>query len=450
MLQKRRNLSTYVWDEPLCSNDLQNHADEVVGQYWGIIATIAMSLAAGLAFLPLRISLYEIFLALHIVLVIVTLVGCWYHIVPHFGFDYGYEVWLYIAFAFWAADRLARLARIAFYNGLASSKAVVEAIPDTNVLQITVFPRDTSGFGPGQHTFLYFIGPGKFWENHPFSVAGWTSGKEPPTGSAVSSPLSTSVSESNAGDQEKRVSDIVTTSRDASPQAHSHGGRASLRFLVRVHSGATATLQRRLSSSSSSGSFGGSPKMEVALYNEGPYGGHRASMVPLYTADTILCLVGGIGITNALGYLQQYATMKNRQRQAGGGATISRGIMKRASRFFLAWTAREMALIRHVERNFVAEVEGIECAFWCTGDAAAEKKNGSVEDGRGAGAANLATVKPGRMDLRTVIRSATEDGRQLAVMVCGPGAMADAATREVVECVKDGLAVRLIVEEFAW
>lgn len=409
-----------------------------------------MCLTVGFAFLPLRIGFYETFLALHIVLVVLTLVGCWYHIVPHFGFDFGYEVWLYIAFAFWAADRLARLARVAFYNGLASSKAVVEAIPDTNVLQITVFPRTTSGFGPGQHSFLYFVGLGKFWESHPFSVAGWTSGKETPTGSTTSPPLSTSVSESNAGEQEKHTSDIVTTPRDASPQAHSHGGRASLRFLVRVHSGATATLQRRLSTYSSSALFGGSHRMQIALYNEGPYGGHRASLLSLYTAETVLCLVGGIGITNALGYVQEYATIKNLHRQAGGGETTSRGIMKRASRFILAWTAREMALIRHVERNILAEVEGIEYAFWCTGPAAAEEKTGSVEDGRGAVATNLATVKAGRMDLRAVIRSAAEDGRQMAVLVCGPGAMADAATKEVVDCVKDGFAVRLIVEEFAW
>ncbi|KAB5513505.1 hypothetical protein GE09DRAFT_1162107 [Coniochaeta sp. 2T2.1] len=422
--------------------------------YWGIISTIAMCITAGSAFLPLRINFYDIYLALHIVLVVLTLAGCWYHIVPHFGFDFGYEVWLYIAFAFWAADRLARFARVAFYNGVASSKAVVEAIPDTDVLQITVFPRTTSGFGPGQHTFLYIVGLGKFWENHPFSVAGWTDGKDTPTGPypSTSSPLSQSVSKSNTGEPEKHTSDIVTIPRDTSPRSHSHGGPASLRFLVRVHSGATATLQRRLSSPSLA-RFGGSPRMEIALYNEGPYGGHRATLLPLSTAETVLCLVGGIGITNALGYVQEYATMKNLQRQAGGGETskmASRGIMRRVTRFILAWTAREMGLIRHVEQNILGEVEEVEYAFWCTGSAAAEEKTGCMEENRGAVPGNLATVKAGRMDLRTAIRSAVEDKHQLAVMVCGPGAMADAARREVVDCVKDGLAICLIAEEFAW
>ncbi|OIW24571.1 hypothetical protein CONLIGDRAFT_636726 [Coniochaeta ligniaria NRRL 30616] len=415
--------------------------------YWGIIATIAMCLAVGFAILPLRINFYETFLALHIVLVVVTLVGCWYHLVPHFGFDYGYQVWLYIAFAFWAADRLARLARLAFYNRFGSAEAVVEAIPDTNVLQITVFPRTISSFGPGQHSFLYFVGLGRFWESHPFSVAGWTGGASAPaTIPSLSSPVS-----SNSDEQEKQISSVATTPHGTNPRPHSNSGRPSLRFLTRVHSGATATLQQRLYSSSSPV---GSPRMEISVYNEGPYAGHRATLQPLYTADTILCLVGGIGITNALGYVQEYSAIKNVERQTGGNetseSTTSGQIMKRAKRFILAWTAREMALIRHVEQNILGDVEGVEYAFWCTGSVGIKEKKGSSDNGHDAGAGDLAPVTMGRMDLRTVIRSAVERGHETAVMLCGPGAMADAATREVVDCLKDGFAVHLNVEEFAW
>ncbi len=55
--------------------------------------------------------------------------------------QYGYQVWLYICFAFWSADRFARLARIVYYNRIGDAKATVEAIPGCNVLQVTVFPR---------------------------------------------------------------------------------------------------------------------------------------------------------------------------------------------------------------------------------------------------------------------------------------------------------------------
>src|ERR1700761_1696244 len=115
-----------------------------------------MCLATGFAFLPLRLKFYESFLVLHIILVILALVGCWYHLVPHFGYDYGYQVWLYICFAFWSADRAARLVRIAYYNRLGSSRTVVEAIPGCNVMQVTIYPRVSWKFSPGQHSFLYF------------------------------------------------------------------------------------------------------------------------------------------------------------------------------------------------------------------------------------------------------------------------------------------------------
>ena len=62
-----------------------------ISQWWGIIATIALCLAAGFAILPIRIRYYEFFLVTHIIFVIVALVGCWYHLIPHFGYVFGYQ-----------------------------------------------------------------------------------------------------------------------------------------------------------------------------------------------------------------------------------------------------------------------------------------------------------------------------------------------------------------------
>jgi predicted ferric reductase len=133
-----------------------------------------MCLAAGFAVLSLRLKWNECFLILHMALVILTMVGCCYHLVPHFEFDYSYQVWLYLCFAFWSADRLARLGRLAFYNRFGSSKAIISAIEDSDIMQVTVFPRIAWGFSPGQHSFLYPPGLGKFWESHPFSVTSWS------------------------------------------------------------------------------------------------------------------------------------------------------------------------------------------------------------------------------------------------------------------------------------
>jgi hypothetical protein len=163
--------------------------------------------------------------------------------------------------------------------------------------------------------------------------------------------------------------------------------------------------------------------------------------------------VGGIGITNALGFIQEYT--RGRLQRGESSGTTSR-IMKRAKRFIFAWSAKEMALIQHVKQNFLAhndEIEGVECLFWCTGPFAAAQ-NESIDDEshkvESLTSGTVAGVTVGRMDIGNVIRSSLEEGHQTTVLVCGPGNMADEVTREVVRCVRDGFRVDLIEEAFAW
>ena len=98
-----------------------------------------MCLTVSFAILPLRIKFYDLFLITHIALVILALIGCWHHLVPHFRFIYGYQVWLYICFAFWSADRLARLGCIAFYNVLERSTATIERIQSVTLSMLPCF-----------------------------------------------------------------------------------------------------------------------------------------------------------------------------------------------------------------------------------------------------------------------------------------------------------------------
>jgi len=378
-----------------------------------------MCLVIGFAVLPLRAHLYEPFLALHIALVILTLVGCWYHLVPHFGYDYGYQVWLYISFAYWAFERTYRVARVAYYNHLGRSKALIEAIPGCDIMQITIYPRTTSGFGPGQHSFLYFPSLGKFWDSHPFSVAGW--GSQTTLTSAPGFP--TVIDQGN----EKEAHESMSR---ATP-VHGYSGHepASIRFLVRPHSGITSTIRRRLSSSSSG-------SMELSAYCEGPYAGHRATLYPLYYADTILCIVGGIGITHILGIIQEYASPAVSSHSGGNAKTIQ------ARRLILAWTARELGLIEHVRRNMLPNVAGIECLFFCTESVDGDQKLGSTEE--------TTAMTAGRMDIANVVSGAVEVGRRTVVVVCAPGNMADEVTRQTVKSVKDGFKIDLVEETFAW
>ncbi|KFX94318.1 hypothetical protein O988_06381 [Pseudogymnoascus sp. VKM F-3808] len=388
--------------------------------WWGIIATIALCLAAGFAILPIRIRYYEFFLVTHIVFVIIALVGCWYHLIPHFGFVFGYQTWLYIAFAFWAADRFARLVRVAYYNRLSGSTALIETIPGCDIMQVTVFPRAAWDFGPGQHSFLYLAGLGKFWESHPFSIAGWK-GQLPTTTTSASAPPSppSPFSGSAVKDEEAKDSGVVSlgsqpNSTTTLPDTQTQG-KAYIRFLIRAHSGMTSTLQRRLLSSPSRSS------LEASVYTEGPYAGHRATLHPLFIADTVLCIVGGIGITNILGFVQEYS---NANLRASARSGKSQRIMKKARRFILAWSAREMTLIEHVKEAFLLpkdEVDGIEYSFWCTrSSGVAEPKIDTVHEeiqkDEGVAQSSPTDITAGRMDIRSVMRAHVETGQQTTVM----------------------------------
>ncbi|KAI3336048.1 ferric reductase like transmembrane component-domain-containing protein [Ustulina deusta] len=396
--------------------------------WWGIIATIAFSLAASLAILPLRAKAYDTFLLIHIGLSILALVGCWYHLVPHFGFDYGYQVWLYLAFAFWSADRFARLVRLAYYNDFGSSQAIVEAVPGCDIFQITVFLRTPWAFGPGQHTFLYipWIGAGKFWENHPFSIAKWTHQGSP---SVAGSETAGSSDSSQKSIELNASSDQVSSQKSnalASPPSQRQRC-ASIQFLVRGHSGMTAALREHMALYS----YGSS--MDIPVYHEGPYAGHRTTLRPFQLADTVLCLVGGIGITHALGFIQEFVSA-NSQSDVETGSKSK--VMRKAKRLILAWSAREMALIEHVRRNFLVDCEGTEYLFWCTGD--------------GFSATKGAAITAGKMNVTSVIRSSVETGHQTTVLACGPGSLADEARQQVINCVRDGFRVNLVEEPFCW
>jgi ferredoxin-NADP reductase len=379
--------------------------------------------------------------------VILSLIASWYHLVPHFGFVYGYQVWLYICFAFWAADRLARVARIAFYNRIGNSKAIVEPIPDCEIIQVTVFPRSVAGFGPGQHSFLYLPGLGRFWENHPFSVAGWKRQDEASAGAYAPVHVAT-----DSEDRRESKNSHVLSSAAEYPSPGRIGAaakhlqdRASVLHLVRAHSGATSSLRRRALEAPGK-------SLEVSAYTEGPYAGHRATLQSLLVADTVLCLVGGIGITNALGFVQEFA---NAQISSTALSGRSQGIMRQTKRVILAWSARELALITYVKQNLLNDIEGIEYSFWCTGSAEGLEQNKDNSDAMSRKEDSSlrrtsTSVGIGRMDISAVINASIETGYRTSVLVCGPGGMMDEAAKHVVNCVKAGSKVDMIEEAFTW
>ena len=69
--------------------------------------------------------------------------------------------------------------------------------------------------------------------------------------------------------------------------------RPSIYLLIHAHVGMASTLHNRIFSALSH-------KTELSIYTKVPYARRRATLQPLFQDDTVLCLVGGIGVTNAL------------------------------------------------------------------------------------------------------------------------------------------------------
>lgn len=184
------------------------------------------------------------------------------------------------------------------------------------------------------------------------------------------------------------------------------------------------------------------------------YSGHKATLQPLFNADTVLLLVGGIGITAGLGFVQEFTSTSLAKGETPGAQS---GVMKKASRLILAWSAKEMALIEHVKSNFLPQdVDNaiVECSIFHTGSGCSAQKAEHMGDEsyelHSSRPRTVAGVTEGRMNVRSVVRSSVEAGLQTAVIVCGPGRMVDEATREVVNCVRDGMKVDLIEETYGW
>jgi predicted ferric reductase len=384
--------------------------------WWGIIGTTAMGLMAGLSILPLRKWSYELFLVLHIALAIISLLGCWYHVDLRFKKNWGYEVWLYLAFAFWAYDRLVRFGKLTFFSFLGgTSHGQVEAIPGTdNIVSLKLYPSRTWRAGPGQHSFLYFPGLGRFWENHPFTIAGW--GVDGPSHGTISETSSTS-------EQQHSEKGPVVSARAVGRQPL-YLDSFYVRFIFRAHTGTTAKLYNGLA---------GGPQAPTVL-SEGAYGGHSpVNKSILKYAENIVIVAGGIGITFAVGFVQQFA-----QEQAHRGGAL----MPRCQRLLLAWSVRERGLLEYVRREVLPQA-GVsagrvpEYRFWLTGEGAGKSGSSQVVAGH-------------RMDIAETLGAGLDKSKKNLILVCGPGGMADDVRREVVRCSKQGFDVQLWEESFTW
>ena len=227
------------------------HATEAKLDYWvwGVIATLGMTILIPTSILPIRQKFYELFLVWHVLLSFFSILGCYLHIYLRFERQWGYDLWMYIVFAFWGFDRLARITRVA-RNGVC--KAQVTVI-DEDYIRLDI-PGIT---GEGQ-AYLYFPTlTWRVWENHPFSIAGGVLHHNAPVRSTaadgktmLSSSSASSAHATPSPDIEKTPNLTITaTPTPTTPTLNTSKPTTTLNltFIIRTHTGTTSLLRSRSS-----------------------------------------------------------------------------------------------------------------------------------------------------------------------------------------------------------
>lgn len=253
---------------------------------WGIVATVLTCAMVVLSVAYLRRFSYEIFLVLHIVLAVFVIVGCWYHVVLNWGYNF-YDNWLYAAIAVWFFDRAIRVLRV-LKNGMLYAN--VTSIGDSYVRVDLPDVRWVSK--PGHVGYVGFptLHPLRPWENHPFSINSSVLFRSYQHALASASSSNSTSDQSHAGgvstDDKAHVNLVL---RDATHLDTTAG----VSFIIRKKTGITKMLSRNA---------------RLLTILDGPYP-HSVSPEVL-EVDHLLLLGGGIGITGLLSWLSFHTNVK--------------------------------------------------------------------------------------------------------------------------------------------
>jgi predicted ferric reductase len=267
---------------------------ELVREYWvwGIVGTVAVVAIFPSSMLLVRQKVYEVFVASHVVLALLFIVGYYYHIWFCYQYKWGYEIWAFIAAGIWATDRLLRLGRIAWRGYRSATVSLVQGC-DGEYLRLDI---ENAQLGEGV-AYLTFPTLGwRFWESHPFSVAfnsSEISGTEPSTPPSPVSPGPES--------KEAVITDITTS---PPPTDGSKTTKASTTtFFARVRTGITATLAARAATTGS---------VRVGVVVDGPYPHSGDVATQLKQCSSIVYIAGGVGITALLPYVRRFTNVPSR------------------------------------------------------------------------------------------------------------------------------------------
>ena len=361
---------------------------------WGVVATLFACIMLVTSTLFFRRLSYELFLASHVIMAILVLVGSWYHVVLRFSVLDGFTMWLWTACAVWFFDRLLRVLRILRVGG---RSALVTEIGDGYV-RVDV-PGVRWGHALGQKVYVYFPSLHRLrpWENHPFSVLATSLIDRPvlvPETATVEGNQSGSIDALPTHDLEKNP--IPTTSSPIIEQNVNHASGRALASSSISSQGITLFIRKSMGMTKSL-------RAHDSLFTllEGPYPNTNTSSI--LKCDRILLFAGGIGITGILPWATSTAHPNVR----------------------LCWTAKQSA----------------QCLVDALENALHSLKDKSI-------------TLDARTDVENVVAEEVARGwDRIGVVVCGPGGLCDDARAAVVKAGRQHrgkVVFELEVDAYSW
>jgi hypothetical protein len=374
------------------------YSAEILRLYWiwGIVGTVAACAFIPFSVLWIRQKFYEFFIISHIALSLLFLVGYYYHIWYVYTYNWGYEIWMFVAAGIWALERLVRIARMAFQG---SRTAIVTMIPGTDgeYLQIEVEGKEIKA---GVAYLCFPTLSWRFWETHPFSISGASLGLQQGvlhTSRSASSSDSIAIPDAS---HEKEAT-VHTAASPNLDNTSNNGPKGNTLFFARTRQGVTKALAAKASAADNT-------PVRLRILIDGPYDHSGRVHSQITQCSSILCIAGGVGITACLPLLQQDRTKDVK----------------------LYWSSRKAGLVTALAPTLAALGPDV----------------------------NVEMLVGERFDLECITRQALADGEDtregaLAILVSGPPGLADdvrSTITQVARSCKQSRPFVLIDEAFGW
>ncbi|KAM5448545.1 hypothetical protein MaudCBS49596_005339 [Microsporum audouinii] len=407
-----------------------------------------------------RRKTYEVFLLIHIALSVVTIVSMFSHISIFTG---EYDPYLWPLVAIWGFDRTLRLVRIVYCNfrvqfaGKYLQYTKAEACYDrvSDIIRLEVIPGATGiSQKPGRYYFIYQPFRWTGYESHPFTLGAWA--ESPKSVKEQCAESDSSLSSLNENDKGREIY-AATEASGIQKSCNSRPKEVKYIFWIRPLNGWTRQLRQQCLKS-------GGTAVSTQFLLEGPYG----ETTPLWAFESVLFIVGGTGIAAAVPYIQDHI----RRASSTGAGTCTKDIT-------LIWSVRQASFIHQVASRELRSAFGREdfnTSFHLTSrdknttpivsfstcteaitplDTPSANVKTSDDSSQTLPTELKYKVKYGRPSMKTVIinsaKSASMTSSKLAVLVCGPDALADEARGAVHYAMLQGYRqIEYIEDAYSW